>query len=125
MKDINTKINESRIKNEFFIDRLGKRIGFSGDIEEEIISMHYAIAKLCFPELEYPGDYVLKQLGWVMVGSSVYKCPVTYKKLSEEQVAALKKLNIFHRLIFEYRGDNTDIMGYMLEYEKYCALCDD
>lgn len=111
-------------KEQFFIDRNGKKITFNGN-EEEIISIHYAIAKQCFPDMEYPDDYVTKKLGWVLVGSSVYSCPVIYRKPTEKQIKTLKKLGIFHRLIFEYRGENLELKGLMPNYEKYGILCPD
>lgn len=122
MKDFNIKYNKERIKSEFFIDRNGKKIKFKGNLEEEVISMHSRIASHCFPDLDRPQDYVLKTLGWVMVGSTVFSCPVTYRKPSEKQIEVLKKLKLFHRLIFEYRGEDPGMKGFMPNYEKYGVL---
>jgi len=125
MKDFNVPYNKERKKTQFFIDRNGKKVTFQGNIKEEIISMHYEIAKKCFPNLEYPDDYITKELGWIMVGSSVFNCPVTYKKPSEKQISTIKKLKLFDRLIFEYKGDNPDLKRFMPNYVKYGILCSD
>lgn len=125
MDSINIKINKERKKTQFFIDRNGKKKTFKGDLKKEVISMHYEIAKECFSKLEYPDDYVTKELGWIMVGSSVFNCPVTYRKPSEKQVETLKKLKIFHRLIFPYMGESPNLKGMMPNYEKYGILCPD
>jgi len=125
MESINIKINKERKKTQFFIDRNGKKKTFKGDLKKEVISMHSYIAAQYFPDLDYPKDYILKKLGWILVGSTVYSCPITYRKPSEKQIETLKKLKIFHRLIFPYEGDNPNLKGMMPNYEKYGILCPD
>lgn len=123
MESINIKINKERTKTQFFIDRNGRKKTFKGDLKREVISMHNYIAGQYFPDHDMPQDYVLKDLGWIMVGSSVFECPVTYKKPSEKQIEILKKLKLFHRLIFPYEGNNPDLKGLMPNYEKFGILC--
>lgn len=123
MESINIKINKERMKTQFFIDRNGRKKTFKGDLKREVISMHNYIAGQYFPDHDRPQDYVLKDLGWIMVGSSVFECPVTYKKPSEKQIEILKKLKLFHRLIFPYEGNNPDLKGLMPNYEKFGILC--
>jgi len=122
---VNVEHNTERKKNQFFIDRHGRKKTFKGDLKREIISMHNEIAYQYFPDINKPQDYILKDLGWIMVGSTVFNCPVTYRKPTEKQIETLKKIKKFHRLIFPYEGENPELKGFMPNYEKYGILCPD
>jgi hypothetical protein len=121
-KEDTIRYNKERKATEFFIDRNGNVKRYKGKLSSEIISMHYRIANELFPELKTPDDYVM-ELGWVMVGSSVYNCPVIHKKPTDKQVKTLEKLKLFDRLIFPYKGDSPRLQRMMPNYKKYGALC--
>lgn len=124
MKDkYNLKYNKERVEKQFFIDRMGILRKYDGDLSDEIISMHYRIASDLYPLIVYPkspDDYVLKELGWILCGSTVYTTPICYRKPSVEQLKALEVLGKWYidGLCFDYKGS-------MVSYAKYGILCMD
>jgi len=112
--------NKEEAKKCFFIDRNGKKHKYKGPWNEEIISMHERIARQIYPDKEYASDYVKKELGWIMMGSTVYSVPIIYFKPSEKQIETLKKLGRFDRLCFYYEKHNT-----FPNYEKYGILAEE
>lgn len=70
-KRYNIKNNKERQQKEFWIDRSGKIHRFKGDLSKEYASIHSEIAAQLYPESNRPTD-ILTNLGWVMVGSTVY-----------------------------------------------------
>ena len=123
-KKYNLKYNRKRIKEQYFIDREGKKIIYQGDLTEEIISMHSQIARQCFPEINNPLDYIMK-LGWIEIGSTVYTVPIIHRKPTEKQIKTLKRIKKLEYLIFPYQGDNPKLKGMMPNYLKYGILCPD
>lgn len=88
-----------RKDSQYFIDRLGNIIRLPQEKCSYIIdigSVHYEIANYYYPELKYPDDYVMN-LGWVLVGSSVYSVPYSLKVPSSRQVRTLKSLKMADR----------------------------
>lgn len=115
MKQFNLKHNTERQKNEYWIDRLGKIHRFNGDLSEEYASLHSEIAGLLYPESNRPTD-ILMNLGWIMVGSTVYSHPIIHKKPTQAQINACYDLNLYKRLTFLHDG-------YYVPYDKYQILC--
>ncbi len=112
-KQYNIETNTDRQANQYFIDRRGKVYKYTGDLSREIISMHNEIAEPMFPESNHPAQ-ILMDMGWVMVGSSVYSCPVINKTPSQSQLNKLFDINpmLFQRLCIEYHG-------YYMNYQEY------
>jgi len=115
-KKYNLEYNRERKRKEFWIDTNGKTHKLKGDLTKEITSIHYQIAKSLFPELEYPDDHLMK-LGWILVGSSVYSCPIINAKPTRKQLNKLFELELYTRLCFKYKESYPN-------YDKYKALCD-
>lgn len=88
-----------RIANQFWIDRDGKEYHWQGSLEDawDMISLHYEIVYELFPDVENPKDYVMN-LGWILVGSTVYSCPIINKKPSQAQIDKLFDLGLYKRL---------------------------
>jgi hypothetical protein len=113
-----------RILHQFFIDRNGAIHRFLGSLKDpDVISLHYRIAADLFPDIQYPDspdDHVVKKLGWILCGSTVYHSPITYKKPSAAQIKTLQTLGSWYytTLCFPYKGN-------MVKYDKYGILCDD
>jgi len=90
----NIEYNTKRIDKEYYIDRTGRERKYKGDLNEEIVSFHYEIASTVFPDVKFPNspdDLVLKKLGWILVGSSVYGHPIIHKKPTLRQLNKLKE----------------------------------
>lgn len=104
---------ENRKANQFFIDPTGKSHKFKGD-SEDITSLHYEIAHILYPNEEQPKDRLMKD-GWVLVGSTVYNCPIIHKKPTQAQIDKLHDLKLLGRLCFLYNN-------YYPNYIKYGAL---
>lgn len=102
-------------KNQYFIDTFGKCHKYKGN-DKDIVSIHYAIAKQIYPDAKNPDD-VLMNLGWVMIGSSVYSTPIIHKKPTQDQINKLQDLGLLDRLCFLH---NNSYPNYM----KYGILCD-
>ncbi len=88
---------KKRVDTQFFIDRRGRIHKYKGDMMEEVVSIHYKIADVLYPGMDYPDDHLMK-LGWVMMGSSVYSTPITHKKVSQSQLDTLFDLGKLDRL---------------------------
>jgi len=82
---------DERIDKQYYIDTYGKVVKIKNNQTDEIVSIHYAIAKENFPELEYPEDFVMEKLGWIKIGS-LGGPPVSIKK--EPTQAQINKLDI-------------------------------
>ena len=93
-------MKEDRKKEQYFIDREGKCHKFKGD-DEDIVSIHSEIARKLYPEAEHTGN-VLMNLGWVLVGSSVYSTPIIHKKPSQAQINKLNDLKLNLNLLDDY-----------------------
>ncbi len=89
--------HENRRKEQFWIDRNGKSYKYKGKDVDEIASLHGVIATDLYPDSNRPTD-ILMNLGWVMVGSTVYSCPIIHKEPTQAQINALDKLGEFNRL---------------------------
>jgi len=107
------KDNLERQQKEFFIDRDGNIIRYTGDMYEEIISMHNEIAAQVFPNDQYAEDKLMK-LGYVMVGSTVYTSPIIEIKPSYKQIKTLINNNLYNRFCILMNG-------YYVNYEEYYA----
>lgn len=108
---------EDRRKEQYFIDRDGRCHKFKGKGINDIVSVHYEIAKSLYPHLDSPDDALMK-MGWVMIGSSVYNSPIIDKKPSQAQINKLHALGLYSRLCFLHNGSYPN-------YEKYSTLCED
>lgn len=91
------KENRIRVKKEFFIDPEGKIHKYKGDLSIEIVSIHSEIASVFYPESNRPTD-VLLNIGWCMVGSTVYAVPIMNKKPTQQQINKLYELGLYKRL---------------------------
>ncbi|MFW5847729.1 MAG: hypothetical protein ACOCVF_02305 [bacterium] len=90
--------NLNKINKEFWIDRSGKIHKFKGDITVDgYVSFHSEIASRLFPQSNRATD-ILFNLGWVMVGSTVYHIPIIHKKPTQSQINTLDKLGLFDEL---------------------------
>ncbi len=116
MRKDNYEYNKERQENQYYIDREGNVHKYLGDLNEEIISIHYLIAKSFFQESRDP-EVVLRRLGWVLVGSTVYHHPIINKKPSQAQINKLYELNLYDKLCFEHKG-------HYVNYDKYQLLCE-
>lgn len=115
-KSENYKYNKERQKQQFYIDREGNVHRYMGDLSEEIISFHYQIAKSFFQESDNPEE-VLRKLGWILVGSTVYHAPIIHKKPSQAQINRLFDLGLYNNLTFLHNG-------YYINYHQNQALCE-
>lgn len=114
---------KDRVSHQFFIDRDGVIRRYTGDMKDDVVSLHYRIAADLFPDIVYPkspDDHVCKVLGWVLCGSTVYTTPICYRKPSAAQLKVLTDLGDWYMrgLCFPYKGS-------MVSYSKFGALCDD
>jgi hypothetical protein len=124
-KKINYQYNKERIDKQFFIDKKGIVHKYKGSMYAEITSMHYHIAQKLFPKIVYPkspDDYVMS-LGWILVGSSVYHCPIIHKKPTDLQIKTLKDLDLFDYLCFLYTSKRDGSKSYP-KYKEYGVLCE-
>ena len=102
----NIKWNTERQKDEYLIDRKGKIHRYLGDLTKNIYSFHHAIARQVLGD-DFKGDpldHLYITLGWVMVGSSVYDCPIIDKEPSQAQIDMLFDLGLYDRLCI-HKGD--------------------
>ena len=108
MDDFNLNFNLERIDVQFYIDRAGRIQKYQGDMNAEVVSMHYEIAHTHFPDCKYPNspdDLVLMKLGWILCGSSVYGHPIIYKKPTLNQLKTLKTISsLYDKLTIEDKG---------------------
>ena len=110
------KDNKERQEKQFYIDREGIVRKYGGDLNDEIISIHYRIAKSFFSRSDNPEE-VLRKLGWILVGSTVYHAPIISKKPTQAQINRLFELDLYERLTILHNG-------YYINYHKYQALFD-
>ncbi len=113
-KEHNIEQNTKRAKTQYFIDRRGKVHKYKGDMEREMVSVHYQIAHALYPDSERPVD-ILMNLGWIMVGSSCYHAPIIHKKPTQAQINKLDSLGLYLRLTFLHDGRYVN-------YDKYQIL---
>ena len=95
-------MKDDRKNYQFYIDLTGKVHKLKGNVEN-IISIHYSIVHKLFPDIDNPDEYV-KNLGWILCGSSVYGDPIIHKKPTQAQINTLNELNLFDKLCFEWNG---------------------
>jgi len=94
----NLRWNAERREKEYLIDREGKMHKYQGDLSKAIYSFHYAIAEQVLGEdFENPEDHLYQNLGWIMVGSSVYNCAIIDKEPSQKQIDVLFDLGLYDR----------------------------
>ena len=94
--------SEELINTQYFIDPDGIVHKYKGNRDAtEIISLHHEIADMLFGHLKI-NDCVtyMMDLGWILVGSSCYSCPIIHKYPSQAQINTLYDLNLYHRLTF-------------------------
>lgn len=97
MRDIRKK-NIERKKKEYWIDTSGNIHRFKGDLKGEYTSFHSEIARQIHPDSTRPGD-ILMNLGWIMVGSTVYSCPIINKEPTQSQIDVLFDLDLYKYLL--------------------------
>lgn len=114
-KKYNIERNKERKQKEYWIDRSGKTHKFKGDLSEEYASFHGEIASQLYPESNRPTD-ILMNLGWVMVGSTVYSHPIIHKAPSQAQINKLYELDLYKWLTFQHNG-------YYINYNDNQSLC--
>lgn len=114
MKEMYIRQNKERIDVQFYIDRYGKVHKYCGPMDVSIVSMHYEIASAVYPHSDRPTD-ILDRLGWVMVGSTVYHCPIISKKATNRQIRTLEKLGLYDWL-------HTSHKGYLYPYKDVCEI---
>lgn len=107
-------MKEDRKKEQYWIDTVGKCHKFKGD-DKDVISIHYEIAKSIYPDSDKPDD-VLMNLGWILVGSSVYSCPIIHKKPTQAQINKLYALDLYDRLCFLHNNSYPN-------FAKFGILC--
>lgn len=90
--------NKEKLRDQFFIDREGRSHKFKGNVEN-VVSIHYEIAKKIYPNADHPDD-LLMDMGWILMGSSVYSSPIIHKKPTNKQIAKLERLGMYDRLCF-------------------------
>lgn len=108
---------QERVDNEYWIDAKGRVVKYKGPKPEiidegtpyafeddQIVSLHYEIAKAEFPDLEYPDDYVEKKLGWIKVGCFAYGCPIIRKEPTQKQIDTLFDLGLLDKLQVDRGG---------------------
>lgn len=99
----NIEINKERVENEYWIDRLGKIHKFEGDLGLEYSSFHSEIASMLYPDSNRPTD-ILMDLGWIMVGSTVYVNPIIHGIPNQAQINKLDKIGLYEYLSFKHQG---------------------
>jgi len=114
-KKYNIETNKERKQKEYWIDRFGKIHKFKGDLSKEYASLHSEIATQLYPESNRPTD-ILMNLGWIMVGSTVYSHPIIHKVPSQAQINKLDKLGLYKWLTFKHNG-------YYINYNDNQSLC--
>jgi len=92
----NNERHENRKKEQYFIDTNGKCHKFKGNAED-VVSIHYQIAIKLYPDTRRPDD-ILMNLGWILMGSSVYSAPIIHKEPTQSQINKLDSLGEFRRL---------------------------
>lgn len=92
---MNTKYNDWRIENQYWIDRRGKIHKLSSNTDlTDITSVHYEIARRIYPQVKYPED-VLSQLGWILVGSTIYHVAyISEKHPTQAQINTCDRLEL-------------------------------
>jgi hypothetical protein len=91
------KRHENRRKEQYWIDTVGKIHRYKGKDIEDVVSIHGTIARELYPDSNRPTD-VLMNLGWIMMGSTVYSHPIIHKEPTQSQINKLDKLNEYKRL---------------------------
>ncbi|MCK9447272.1 hypothetical protein M0Q50_10515 [bacterium] len=110
----------SRIDKEYWIDNFGKIHKYKPDSKlyydnpEKIISIHNVIAKQIYPDVKDPKK-LLFDLGWIMIGSTVYGVPYMYKEPNQAQINTLDRLDLLDFLHISY---NNFFLKYITNYEN-------
>ena len=118
VNDWTYKYNLERLDKEYYLNRSGREIKYTGSLDEDIPSFHYLIAYQEFPNIKFPtspDDIVKKTLGWVEIGSTVYNSPVAHKKLSSLQIKKLKELGLYEKVVISHKG-------YMIPYTEWLKI---
>ena len=103
---------QKRIEKEFWVSTQGDIYKFDGDLSGEYISLHSEIARQLFPDPKHPKD-TLFHLGWVMVGSVVYDCPVIDKPPTQAQINVLNDIGVYEWLIIFHNGSYMNYSEYL------------
>ena len=109
-----------RINAQYYIDRLGKKIKYKKMYNpripiEDIISIHAEIARALFPNITYPKDpeeYIMNTLGWILVGSTCYRWPITHEEPSNKQIKVIIKLHLMEKLSILIEGNYVNYHEY-------------
>ena len=114
MKELALRRNKVTVDKQFWIDPYGKVHKYTGDLSVDIISFHYEIAHNLFPDISNPCRY-LENLGWILIGSTVYHSPIINKRPTQSQINSLDQLGLLNKLCIL---DNGYYINY-IENEKY------
>jgi hypothetical protein len=90
---------------EMLLDRYGKLHKYTGK-EAHPISVHSEIARILYPDLKHPEDYVM-ELGWIFIGSR-FSSTYSSKKPNQAQINVLYDLKIQYVADF-YSNDSWKI----------------
>ena len=112
--DLTLRRNKVIVDKQFWIDPYGKTHKYVGDLSIDIISFHYEIAHNLFPDISNPCRY-LENLGWILIGSTVYHSPIINKRPTQSQINSLDQLGLLDKLCIL---DNGYYINYM-ENEIY------
>jgi len=108
-----------KIDTQYYIDTEGKERRWKGterEAEDGYTSLHFGIAEQEFPDIEYPDDYIMDKLGWVMMGSSCYHSPIIHKPPTQAQIDKLFDIGKLKWLCFKHKDSYPN-------WEKYKVLC--
>ena len=111
---------KERISHQYYIDCDGKDVRWNKSIKAcaSYTSVHYAIADTLYPGFVFPNDpqdYVM-QLGWILMGSTIYGYPFSKKPPTQAQINKLYDLDKYDKL-FVLLGN--DYINYKLNQDKF------
>lgn len=105
--------HDERLENQYFIDSTGTEHKFLGDAENTV-SIHYEIARSIYPDDDRPDDKLM-ELGWILMGSSVYSSPIIHKEPTQAQIDTLHNKGLLKRLCIL---NNGFYLNYLKELNK-------
>lgn len=91
------------INQQYYIDTLGNEHKYLGCVTDEIISMHFEIAKSIYPNIDYPDDKLM-ELGWIKIGCSAHHTPMIDIEPTQAQINKMDKLNLLKFLEIKTNG---------------------
>lgn len=89
--------NKIEVDKQFWVDTYGKIYKYTGDLSINIVSFHSEIANELFPNIPNPSRYI-ENIGWILVGSTVYDCPIISKSPTQSQINTLDRLGLLDKL---------------------------